>query len=234
MMLPTSFIPTSHLKETASVSVTVEQRQLIHMAASILLDYPVPERYAHFPLIRDEIYSAKLPTPVLNQLARFLEAPHVATLQELEKHYVSIFDLKRRATMYLSYYLTGDTRKRGTALVRFTEAYRAGGCEVDRDELPDYLPMVLEFSATGDTQIAGELLSSHREGIELLRTTLESSSSPYAGLVSALCMTLPAIDQETKERYLRLITDGPPAEMVGATALGPLEPFTLGETLGSR
>lgn len=233
-MLPTSFIPTSHLKETTSVRVSDEQRQLIHMACSILLDYPTPERYDHFDLIRSELRGAKFPTPVMTALDRFLDAPEVVSLQELEKHYVTIFDLKRRATMYLSYYLTGDTRKRGTALVRFTEAYRAGGCEVDRQELPDYLPMVLEFSATGDAQIAGQLLASHREGIELLRTTLESSASPYAGLVSALCMTLPPIDQATKERYLRLITDGPPAEMVGATALGPLEPFTFGETLGSH
>ncbi|WP_182171574.1 nitrate reductase molybdenum cofactor assembly chaperone [Flaviflexus equikiangi] len=233
-MLPTSFIPVSHLTETASVRVSAEQRQLIHMAASILLDYPTPERYENFPLIRSELTAAKLPTPVAQALSRFLEAPEFDDLQSLEKHYVSIFDLKRRATMYLSYYLTGDTRKRGTALVRFTEAYRAGGCEVDRDELPDYLPMVLEFSAVGDTQIAGDLLSSHREGIELLRTTLESSGSPYAGLVAAICMTLPAIDRATKERYLKLITDGPPAEMVGATAMGPLEPFTFGETNGSH
>lgn len=233
-MLPTSFIPISHLKETASVRITDEQRQLIHMATSILLDYPTPERYEHFPLIEQELEAARLPTPVAQALARFLDSPFVASLQELEKHYVSIFDLKRRATMYLSYYLTGDTRKRGTALVRFNDAYRAGGCEVDRNELPDYLPMVLEFSATGDAQIAGDLLSSHREGIELLRTTLESADSPYAGLVAALCMTLPPIDQATKERYLRLITDGPPAEMVGVTAMGPLEPFTFGENLGSR
>lgn len=233
-MLPTSFIPVSHLKETPAVRVDADQRRLIHMAASILLDYPTPERYEHFHLIRSELAAAHLPTPVAQELARFLDAPQTHSLQELEKHYVSIFDLKRRATMYLSYYLTGDTRKRGTALVRFTEAYRAGGREVARQELPDYLPMVLEFSATGDAEIAGHLLSSHREGIELLRTTLESAGSPYAGLVAALCMTLPAIDQATKERYLRLITDGPPAEMVGATAMGPLEPFTFGENHGSH
>lgn len=233
-MLPTSFIPTSHLTQTAHVTVSGEQRQLIHMAASILLDYPTVERYEHFGLIRDELAAANLPTPVVSELGRFFNSAEVGSVQDLEKHYVSIFDLKRRATMYLSYYLTGDTRKRGTALVRFTEAYRAGGCEMDKEELPDYLPVVLEFSATGDAQIAGELLSSHREGIELLRTTLESTQSPYAGLVSALCMTLPVIDQATKERYLKLITDGPPAEMVGVTAMGPLEPFTLGETLGSR
>lgn len=234
MMLPTSFIPTSHLTQSANVTVSAEQRQLIHMAASILLDYPVPKRYEHFQLIEDELRGAKLPTPVVKEFDRFFGSDEIRTIQDLEKHYVTVFDLKRRATMYLSYYLTGDTRKRGTALVRFTEAYRAGGRELDREELPDYLPVVLEFSATGDAQIAGELLASHREGIELLRTTLESTASPYAGIVSALCMTLPPIDQATKERYLKLITDGPPAEMVGASAMGPLEPFTLGETLGSH
>ena len=229
-MLPTTFIPVAALAPTPPVPVTAEQRALLHMGVSILLDYPTTERYEQFGLIERELAGTGLPRSLADALQLFFASPLVTDQQTLEKHYVQIFDMKRRATMYLSYYLTGDTRKRGTALVRFTEAYRAGGCEIARDDLPDYLPMVLEFSATGDAQLAGELMSAHREGIELLRTTLEQNSSPYAGPVQALCMTLPLISPQTKERYLRLITEGPPAELVGVSAQGPLEPFTLGVT----
>lgn len=223
-MFATSFLPTRLLTISKTIDTDAKARQALHMACSILLDYPTAERYESFDLIRDELEATALPAEIHEELRAFFSSPELSSHQRLEEHYVGVFDMKRRATMYLSYYLTGDTRKRGTALVRFIEAYRAGGCEIEREELPDYLPMVLEFSALGDAQIAGDLLSSHREGIELLRTTLEQVESPYAHLARALCMTLPPISDETKERYLRLITDGPPAELVGAHALGPLEP----------
>ena len=131
--------------------------------------------------------------------------------------------------MYLSYYAAGDTRKRGMALVRFVQAYRAAGWEVDGEELPDYLPMALEFSARATTRdeerIAAGLLGSHRQGIEVLRSALAALKSPYALVVEAVCLTLPPLDAETERRYLELVTSGPPTEMVGLSAMGPLEPF---------
>ena len=59
------------------------------------------------------------------------------------------------------------------------------------DELPDYLPVVLELSARSGDEVADVLLSSHREGIEVLRAALVDAGSPYAGLVEAVSATLP-------------------------------------------
>jgi len=209
--------------ETSALSD--EQRRTIHMAASILLDYPQPDRRAHFELIASTISS--LPDEIAEEFDAFLTAASAMSQQQLEAHFTSTFDQKRKCCPYLTYYSTGDTRRRGMALVGFIEAYRAAGWEVENGELPDYLPMVLEFSARSDSPIAGQLLASYREGIEVLRTALETFGSPYAHVVAAVCRSFPAIDDETRERYLRLVNEGPPTEMVGVTTfLGALEPYS--------
>ena len=89
---------------------------------------------------------------------------------------------------------------------------------------------MLEFSAradaaTADAQIAGALLASHREGIEVLRAALEGMSSPWALVVRTVTQSLPPIDAATRERYLDLINEGPPTETVGLSFLGQLPPF---------
>ena len=84
--------------------------------------------------------------------------PHRPT--EVAQHYVETFDLRRRCALYLTYYRYGDTRKRGMAMLGFKTAYRAAGFVPCEDELPDYLPMVLDFAAL---RPRGErLLRAHR------------------------------------------------------------------------
>ena len=212
-------------KELADSTLTDEQRRTVHMAASLLLDYPNPQRRAQFNRVADVVRT--LPPEIAEEFAAFLSAASELSQHELEAHFTEIFDQKRKCCPYLTYYSTGDTRRRGMALVGFIEAYRAAGWEVEEGELPDYLPMVLEFSARSDSPIAGQLLTSYREGIEVLRTALETFESPYSHVVSAVCRSFPEIDDETRERYLRLVNEGPPTEMVGVTTfLGALAPYT--------
>lgn len=220
------FIRAPELTPLEPVRLTGEQRAVAHMAASLLLDYPTTERLADYEVVRAAC--AQLPAPVRERVEAFLAHAGAVGGEALAAHYVATFDQKRKCSMYLSYFLTGDTRKRGTALVRFVEAYRAAGWELDRAELPDFLPLVLEFSARGDAEIAAGLLGTHRQGIEVLRSALTAMGSPYAGVVEAVCLTLPPVTAEVRDRYLELITAGPPTEMVGLNAMGPLEPYLPG------
>ena len=209
-----------------AIRMTADQRALTHMATSLLLDYPG----AGFRTRTGQVAAAlpTLPDAVRRVLETFLAVAVAADPQDFEKSYVVTFDLKRKCCLYLTYYATGDTRRRGQALVAFKEAYRAAGWEFDADELPDFLPAVLEFSAVSDSPVAGQLLAAHREGIEVLRAALLAMSSPYAGLIEAVCMSLPPIDDATRDRYLALVNDGPPTETVGLTFLGDLTPFAAG------
>ena len=206
-----------------------EQRQRVHMAAAVLLDYPDAAWFANLPTVRALV--APLPDELRTPLGRFMDAAVRAAAADpmsraWERLYVTTFDLKRKCSLYLTYFATGDTRKRGTALVTILEAYRAAGWEFDAAELPDYLPAVLEFSAMSDSEIAGALLSSHREGIEVLRAALEGMDSPWADVARAVTLSLPPIDEATRERYLDLISEGPPTETVGLSFLGNLPPYS--------
>jgi nitrate reductase delta subunit len=212
------------LAPVVPVRLDAHGRAVAHMAASILLDYPSADVLARYDDVRAAIGS--LPGPVRERFERFLDA--AAVHPDLPAHYVATFDLKRKCALYLTYFGAGDTRRRGMSLVAFVEAYRAAGWVVEEGELPDYLPVVLEFSARGDATIAGGLLATHRQGLEVLRSAVAGVGSPYADLVEAVCLTLPPVDAETERRYLELISAGPPTEMVGLSDMGPLEPFAPG------
>jgi nitrate reductase delta subunit len=135
--------------------------------------------------------------------------------------YVATFDLRRHATMYLTYWTAGDTRNRGGAMLSFAQVYRAAGVDPPRDEAPDYLPVVLEFAATIDPESGLRLLAEHRVPIDVLHRALSERASPYAHAVAAVLTTLPAATEADMRRARTLVADGPPAEAVG------LQPFTL-------
>lgn len=206
------------------VRLTREERSRAHMLASLLLDYPGEEWFERLERLEPE--AARLPDAIAGPLLAFIADARAAGPLVWQREYVVTFDLKRKCSLYLSYFATGDTRKRGTALVTFIEAYRAAGWEVAADELPDFLPLVLEFSARSEDPVAEALLAAHLEGIEVLRAALEGMNSPWAGVVRTVTLSLPPVDRATRERVLELVTEGPPTETVGLSFLGNLPPFS--------
>lgn len=211
--------PGTALPDVAPVhGLTAAQRRATHMVVALLLDYP-RARPAEDDAQLDAVV-AGLPAELRDSLGTFRERTSAMTLSELEAHYVQTFDLKRRCALYLTYYQAGDTRRRGMALVTFVEAYRAAGWEPEPDELPDYLPTVLELSARTGDALADQLLAAHRDGIEVLRSSLHDLRTPYALLLDAVCATLPEIDPRTEARLLALINAGPPTETVGLSLVG--------------
>lgn len=206
------------------VPLTQQERQRVHMIVSLLLDYPDEQYFARLTLIEDQVNA--LPPQFSKLLVDYLAAVHEAGPMQWQRMYVRTFDLKRKCSLYLSYFATGDTRKRGTALVTFLEAYRAAGWEFEADELPDYLPAVLEFSAQSQDEIAHVLLCAHLEGIEVLRAALEATQSPWAALIRCITLSLPPVDAATRDRVLALVSEGPPTETVGLSFLGNLPPFS--------
>lgn len=184
--------------------------------ASLLLDYPDESQ----PLDVLDAAVAELPSVVGEPLARFLAHRRSTPLQRLQEDYVETFDTRRRCTLFLTYFLHGDTRKRGMALLRFKHAFMAAGLEIDDRELPDHLAVVLEFAATADLETGRRLLLDHRAGLELLRLSLTDLDSPYADVVTAVCAGLPQLAGDDLEMVRRLAAEGPPDEEVGMTPYG--------------
>ena len=110
-------------------------------------------------------------------------------------------------------------------LGRFKAAYRASGFLVDtRGELPDYLPMVLEFAARRRPGGGGTLLQEYRPSLELLRLALVEAQTPYADGVVAVCATLPGASPATARPSVRRWSGGPADRAVG---LEPYDPRLL-------
>ncbi len=86
--------------------------------------------------------------------------------------YVATFDMRRRCTMYLTYWTAGDTRNRGREMLAFATAYREAGVQPPGGEAPDHLTVVLEFAATVDPEVGRRLLDQHRVPIDVLRGAL--------------------------------------------------------------
>jgi nitrate reductase delta subunit len=189
---------------------------------SVCLRYP-DERLADG---RDELVEAAARltgAKVRKSVGRFLEWAFDRTLLELQQAYVETFDLDRRTGLYLTFYEHGDTRKRGMALLRLRRLYATAGLEQASSELPDYLPLLLEFCAAAPDELAQQLLREHRASLELLRRGLHDPGSPYAHLLDALCIGLPRLSPLERERIRRLAADGPPNEQVGLQPFAPPE-----------
>lgn len=153
--------------------------EVLYQAAALCLTYPDDDFRARLPLLRE----------AAPQLREFTDHAAVTPPQELAAHYVRVFDLQDRHSLYLSWWHDGDTGRRGMPQVRFKDLYSAHGLEVTGEEFPDFLPAVLEFAArTGNT----DLLLENREGLEQLRSRLTDFGTPYASVLDAVCATLPA------------------------------------------
>lgn len=195
------------------------QDRLVWQAASLLLAYPDDGLAGRLDAVDELIgHISGSPAALLQQTVAALRArePMAAAMD-----YVATFDMRRRCTMYLTYWTAGDTRNRGREMLAFATAYREAGVQPPGGEAPDHLTVVLEFAATVDPEVGRRLLDQHRVPIDVLRGALADAESPYEPTVAAVCETLPpATDQEAR-RAERLAKAGPPAEAVG------LQPFTL-------
>jgi nitrate reductase molybdenum cofactor assembly chaperone NarJ/NarW len=219
---------TLNRRATRGVALADRDQRLLWRIAALLLDYPSTQMFA----MTDQLIAAarELPdairTPILDFLLHEFGG---ADPMRLAARYVETFDMRRRATLHLTYYAYGDTRKRGMALLRFKHAYRQAGMRVGDDELPDYLPLVLEFAATVDPVRGQRLLAEHVPVLELLRLSLQDSGSGYASILAAILATLPPISTADRRRIAELAAAGPPEEDVG------LEPFAMDPlTAGGR
>jgi len=160
-------------------------RSPVYRILAALLSYPGPELSAAFPDIRRALTQA----PDLDFVEReaifgVMDWAGSMTVLEWEALYVQTFDLNPDFDLHLTAHLCAeDDRNRGPAMIRLTEHYEAAGLVLVSTELPDYLPLVLEYAATLEDEAAREFLQSAGEAIDLLDERLTKAAHPYAPLV---------------------------------------------------
>ncbi len=153
---------------------------------SLLLSYPTKELNDELPAIISALDPAPLTAPqrkALIKLARDIEALDVYEAQE---RYVYLFDRTRSLSLHLFEHVHGESRDRGQAMVDLKEMYEAQGYEIGAKELPDHLPMFLEFLSTLPTDEARELLGQTTHILVALRERLKKRKSVYAAAFGVL------------------------------------------------
>lgn len=196
--------------------------QTVYKLCSLLLQYPDHELIDG----REELCCAvhELPgSPARAALERFCAWWANEEPLALQQRYVATFDLEKRCGLYLTFYGEGDRRERGTTLLRLRRLYRAAGLPQQDGELPDYLPLMLEFAASAPVERGELVLREHRAALELVRASLRERESPYVELLDAVCLTLGEPSAVDRARAIKLAASGPPSELVGLEPFAPPE-----------
>jgi nitrate reductase delta subunit len=105
---------------------------------------------------------------------------------DAQEYWIGLFDRSKRLALHLYEHSYGESRDRGQAMVNLALTYRMNGFELNAAEMPDYLPLFLEFLSVIPEAHARRYLTDALEIIEALRIRLDERDSIYAALLSAL------------------------------------------------
>lgn len=200
--------------------------RVVHQVSAWCLGYPDDALFGRLELMRAAL-DEQPATDASSALRRFLDHASLGDRAELAQHYTDAFDMSRKSTLYLSYWAAGDTRRRGAVLAEFKQLYRDSGFLVNlRGELPDHLPIVLEFTALADPEHGIAVLSQNRAAIELVRFALLDLESPYADVLAAVCATLPGQSPPDRASAMAMSPVPPAVEAVGLEPYGSWAPGT--------
>jgi nitrate reductase delta subunit len=158
----------------------------VYKILSIFLEYPGKELVDHWQEIRGIIADqADLSSEDKIKLSGFVDWASSRSLTKLQAEYVNTFDLVADHSLYLTYHLFDEQdRDRGPALIQLSELYKSTGFEIGDGELPDYLPLILEYVATmDDLQSARSFLQQTVQATDIIASRLEEINSPYAPLL---------------------------------------------------
>jgi len=154
---------------------------------SLLLSYPTTELQEAMPEIGGVLASdTRLTAAARRDLRPLVEAMSNDDIYDLQERFVMLFDRSRSLSLNLFEHVHGESRDRGGAMVSLLETYRAGGFEPATTELPDHLPVLLEFLSTRPRAEVQDTLADAAHIFEAIRARLENRESPYQAVFSAL------------------------------------------------
>lgn len=169
-------------------------RMTLRVMAS-LLGYPSAELLAHAREIGAALDAeGALPRAARGRLEALLDSLATGTLLERQAEYSDLFDRSRTLSLHLFEHVHGDSKERGQAMIDLGQQYLDHGFLLESKELPDFVPVFLEFASCLDAKEARGLLSQPAHVFAALAERLDQRQSPYAGVfhaVLALARTRP-------------------------------------------
>jgi nitrate reductase molybdenum cofactor assembly chaperone NarJ/NarW len=160
---------------------------LTFKALAALLAYPTPELIAALPEIDAVIGDARgLRTAQKAALGELTAALATADLIDAQERYVEVFDRGRRTSLHLFEHVHGDSRDRGQAMVELKKVYADAGFAMSGNELPDYLPAMLEFLSHQPQASAVDMLGDCAHILRKVGEALQDRRSPYSAVLAAV------------------------------------------------
>ncbi len=156
-------------------------------ALSLILSYPTRELQHAMPEISAVLASdTRLTAAARRALRPLVEELGGRDIYDLEEQFVLLFDRSRTLSLNLFEHVHGESRDRGGAMVSLIETYRAGGFEPNTWELPDHLPVLLEFLSTRPFAEAQDILADAAHIFEALNARLGRRESNYGAVFASL------------------------------------------------
>lgn len=164
---------------------------------SVLLEYPEARLLDSMQDLREAVHGFPDPAakPVCLDFLTYLDSTPLVRLQEV---YTSHFDINPTTCLYVTYHKWGDAKERGTDLVELLQLYARAGFDLNTRELPDYLPVILEFLSVCEAQERNWIVSRYGQEMLKLAARHEEDGTPYAGLLEVVS-TLSRKSYETGE-----------------------------------
>ena len=198
-------------------------------ALAALLSYPTVELVAAADEIRTVIDGdIVLPAAERAGLDRLIDELETVDLYDLQERYGLLFDRTRALSLHLFEHVHGESRDRGQAMVDLLKLYEESGYTPTTSELPDFLPLFLEYASTRPPKAAVELLGQPANVIAALKERLVKRSSPYASIMSALLAIAKAKLDDAALATLRAEPDPEPDDLEALDAAWEEEEVTFG------
>ncbi len=160
---------------------------LIFRAFSALLSYPSEEMRQALPEIAVVVRETHLLDAARrDDLLALIDELGQDDLLTVEERYVDLFDRGRALSLHLFEHLHGDSRDRGEAMVDLKQVYERAGFELSTSELPDYLPVVLEYLSCRGLVETREMLADCVQILATIGRSLIARRSGYAAVLQAL------------------------------------------------
>ena len=152
-------------------------------AFAALLGYPSEELKAHAREVAEAIRGEKaLSAPAAGRLQTLLGRIENDELLDLQSDYSELFDRSRSLSLHLFEHVHGDSRERGQAMIDLGHQYLENGFYLDASELPDFIPVFLEYSAFLPPAEARETIGQPAHVFAALAERLDKRESDYAAV----------------------------------------------------
>jgi nitrate reductase delta subunit len=196
---------------------------------SALLSYPTTElQQATIELAAALDAEALLPRAVRRQLQTLIDDIAAGDIYDLQERYTLLFDRTRSLSLHLFEHVHGESRDRGQAMIDLKAMYEASGLDISASELPDFLPMFLEYLATLPVQEACATLGQPAHIVAALAERLRKRGSPYEAAFRALAALAAAKPKPEDIAAVMEEPDPDPLDLAALDAAWEDEPVTFG------